>query len=341
MPILGLGRKKSVEEAASTAPAASITPAWRRLAPVRKLEDHGDPVLASLLGVAAARDWPSLRAALAPYDGHDLSSLISDVCEKTEHIGEWVPRDESDALARTVLGSALIRQGWRVRTAASASHVSQAQFKEFHRLLAVAEDHLYAAVELDPASAAPWYFLVITSRGLEVELDVRWRRFDALTARAPGHLGGHRQMLQNLCEKWSGSHQQMHEFATAAMRGEHGGQLAELVPDAHLEHWLRLGDKQGGREYLQQPQVREELQEAAELTIFRPGYTASPRSPYWAANLFAMAFALSGLWRPSMRAFELTDGVVEARWNYLNGNHPEAMYTNWRNHVRQLQKASS
>ena len=92
MPILGLGRKKSVEEAASTVPAASITPAWRRLAPVRKLEDHGDPVLASLLGVAAARDWPSLRAALAPYDGHDLSSLISDVCEKTEHIGEWVPR---------------------------------------------------------------------------------------------------------------------------------------------------------------------------------------------------------------------------------------------------------
>ena len=37
MPILGLGRKKSVEEAASTVPAASITPAWRRLAPVRKL----------------------------------------------------------------------------------------------------------------------------------------------------------------------------------------------------------------------------------------------------------------------------------------------------------------
>lgn len=341
MPILGLGRKKSAGSAAPAAPAASTTPAWRRLTSARSLEDHGDPVLASLLEIAVTRDWPALRAALQPYRGHDLSSLISDVCDKKTDLVEWVPQDGSDALAQAVLGSDAIRRGWRVRTSAGAQNVSQDQFKEFHRLLAAAEDHLYASIELDPALAAPWYFLVITSRGLQVEFDVRWRRFDALVARCPEHLGGHRQMLQNLCEKWSGSHEQMHEFATAAMHGEHGGQLAELVPDGHLEHWHRLGDKQGGREYMQQPHVRAELLEASELTIFRPGYSGSPRSPYWAANLFAMAFALSGLWQASMRAFEITDGVVEARWNYMNSRQPETLYTNWRNHVRQLQKASS
>jgi hypothetical protein len=339
VPIFGLGRKKSDVATPPAAPAvAPPAPARRDLRPVRSLEDHGDPVLAALLGVAASRDWPALRAGLEPHGGHDLSALIGNVCAKLPDLDAWVPQEEGDALARAVLGAAAVERGWNARTKARAQYVSQDQFQEFHRLLRVAEEHLYAAVELDPALAAPWYTLMITSRGLQYDLDVKWRRFDALVARAPGHLGGHRQMLQNLCEKWSGTHEQMHEFAAAALRGEHRGQLAELVPDAHIEHWLQLGDKQGGREYMQQPKVRAELEEAAELTVFRPGYSC-PRSPYWAANLFAMAFGLSGLWGPATRAFEATEGVVGGRWTYMSGREPEKFYSNWRNHV--LQKASS
>ena len=343
MPMFGLGRKKSAAppaRTASSAPRPSPAPdlaTLRGLPRAHSLTDHGDPVLAELLGLAAARDWTALRAGLAGFGGHDLSSLIGNVCAQTPDVGQWVPRDESDALAQAVLGADAIERGWEVRTSMRAQHVSQDQFMEFHRMLRAAEDHLYAAVELDPELAAPWYSLMITSRGLQYDPDVNWRRFDALLRRAPGHLGGHRQMLQNLCAKWSGSHEQMHEFAAEAMSGAHGGLLAELVADAHIEHWLDLGDRKGGREYMHKAEVRAELQKAAELTVFRPGYS-SPRTPYLAPNLFAMAFGLAGLWTQSVRAFEATAGVVTGRWIYMSEKEPEKFYTNWRNHV--IQKAS-
>ncbi len=343
MPMFGLGRKRSAAPA-PTDPAAGPRPAGapdlataRGLPPARILADHGDPVLAGLFDLAARRDWAGLRAALAGFDGHDLSSLIANVCNRTPDIGSWVPPDETDALAQSVLGSDAVERGWAVRTASRAQHVSQHQFQEFHRMLRVAEDHLYAAAQLDPGLSAPWYSLLLTSRGLQYEPDLTWRRFEALLRRSPGHLGGHRQMLQNLAAKWSGSHERMHEFATAAMHGEHGGHLAELIPDGHIEHWLQLGDRRGGREYMQRAEVRAELEQAAELSVFQPGYSA-PRAPYLAPNLFAMAFGLAGLWPQSVRAFEATAGVVAGRWIYLSGKEPEKFYTNWRNHV--LQKAS-
>lgn len=97
---------------------------------------------------------------------------------------------------------------------------------------------------------------------------------------------------------------------------------------AHIEHWLSIRDKAAKAAYIQSDAVRESLVEAVGRTIFRPDYSC-PRSPYYAADVFAMAFALSGM-RPRARAaFDLTDGVVTGYWNHLKRD-PVFAYNFWR-----------
>lgn len=322
MPIFGLGKKKSGPATkAAPAPSKRTPPA---LPEPRILPQDGDVGLTRLLGIARSRDWNALRGELAALEGNDLSSLLSNVCVKTPEIGGWVPNDAKDPLAQAVLGADMIEQGWRVRTADRAQHVSQEQFREFHRLLRIAEVHLYASAELDASSVAPWYSLQISGRGLQVGLDVQQRRFDAALARCPGHLGSHRQMLQQLCRKWSGSHERMHAFATEAMRGPHGDILGELIPTANFEHLGDLPKDSPERSFIRSEQSRTEILEAAERTVFRPGYS-NPRSPYLAANSFLWAFTRAEMWPEAKRALDATQGVAVA-WGPVAGD-PVGQYS--------------
>ena len=90
-------------------------------------------------------------------------------------------------------------------------------------------------------------------------------------------------MLQQLCRKWGGSHEQMHAFATEAMRGPHGDVLGEQVAWAYYEHVGDLPKDSPDRLFITYEAAQSELREAAQRTIFRPGYSC-PRSPYQAAT---------------------------------------------------------
>ena len=320
MPIFGMGKKKSgTPQAARTqtspaaawaAAAATATATASAGAPApRRLPDDGDTELTRLLGIAASRDWDALRGEFARVEGNDLSSLLSNVCARTPEIGEWVPNDAGDALAQAVLGADAIERGWRVRTGKRATQVSEEQFREFHRLLRVAEEYLYASVELDATSVAPWYSLQISGRGLEVGLDVQQRRFEGALKRCPGHLGSHRQMLQQLCRKWGGSHEQMHAFATEAMQGPYGDVLGQLIPMAYFEHLSDLEKDSPERGFIRSAESRAELLQAAERTIFRPGYSF-PRGPYLAANQFLWAFTRAGMWPQAKQALDATENTA-------------------------------
>jgi hypothetical protein len=291
--------------------------------------EEGDPVLVELLETAKAKDWPAIRATLAGFDGYDFSSLMANMCSRAPEMDDWLPGavgdGAGDALARAVLGGRKVERGWEIRTGARASHVSQEQFAAFHAHLRDAEEYLYDAADLDRSSTGPWYYLMISARGLQVGLPVTRRRFEALVTRSPGHIGAHRQMLQSLCKKWSGSHEQMHAFATEAMRGPHGLHLGEIAAFAHLEHWLDLKAEER-RAYITAQSVRAELLEAADRSIFNPDY-AMPRAPHHAFNLFALMFCLAGLHEQSRAAFKATGGVVtKSPWHYFNAADPIAAY---------------
>ena len=145
---------------------------------------------------SGSRNWPELRAGLSKYSGHDLTSLIGNISAKLPEMSDWLPEavgpESDDALGLALLGDVTIERAWRVRTASYAQHVSKDQFRDFHKLLREAEAHLYRSAELDPKSAAPWYPLLISGRGLEVGLDVQQRHSESLIERSPGHLGAHK-----------------------------------------------------------------------------------------------------------------------------------------------------
>jgi hypothetical protein len=304
----------------------------------RLVPGDGSEVAARLIVAANRQDWEGARAILAAHSGGELSVLLNQLTRHGVGACDWLRgrhrEEESDPLAWLVLGAATVSHAWKVRTAARAQHVSRGQFAEFHELLRAAEDYLYRAIELDPAESASWSQLVTSGRGLEVGPDIIRRRFDAVVARCPDHRHAHEQMLQCLCEKWSGSHEQMHAFADKALTGPHHAMLAHLIPIAHLEHWLSLGVGLERSAYMQGKAVRAQLEEAADLSIFQPERTV-PLSPYYDANLFAMALSLAGLDSEARRAFVLTDGVVtKFPWEYGNGRDPVTFYSLRRDKAR-------
>lgn len=85
---------------------------------------------------------------------------------------------------------------------------------------------------------------------------------------------------------------------------------------------------------MKQPTVRAQLEEAADLSLFRSEYSY-PRSPHFEANLFAMAFSLAGMRGNAKHAFKLTKGFVTAYpWHYINGRDQVAPFTTWRHIAR-------
>jgi hypothetical protein len=280
---------------------------------------NGDPVAEALHGAARRRDWEEVRATLGRFEGDDRTALAWSLAWNRPGAYRWLRKepglDQDDAVARMLLGTAAVAHGWAVRSSRPAQNVSGRQFKRFHDHLREAERHLYAAAELDPGWSGPWVLLLTSGRGLQVGREEITRRFEAATARTPADRIAHGQMLQALCQKWGGSHDRMHEFADQARRGPHAADLAHLTARAHHEHGLAWQAER--RAYLAKPDVRDELVEAAELSIFRPGYAVA-RAPYYDANLFAMVFSLAGMRAEARRAFELTEGVVvSAVWETM------------------------
>jgi hypothetical protein len=292
----------------------------------------GDEVLAGLRAIVSAGDASGALGRLRGFAGEDLSALVRGIADLSDLDGEltvMAARAPDDPLPRLLLGARAVNRAWAARGSGRASTVSREGFDQFHALLAEAEEHLYAAARLDRRSAAPWHFLLVSGRGLEVGPAVSLRRFEAVLARDPAHFGAHRQRLQQLCKKWGGSHEEMHAFARDAMLGSSDPRIGILVAEAHIENWQSLGGGTAGKAYMREPAVCQSLAEAADRSIGHPGY-APARDPYLGHNMFAFAFTVSGQLPAGRRAFAGTRGVVtKAPWEYVKGPSVER-FTQWR-----------
>ncbi|MFD8013117.1 hypothetical protein ACFV5C_22975, partial [Streptomyces sp. NPDC059762] len=151
--------------------------------------------------------------------------------------------------------------------------------------------------------------------------------------RDPHHLGAHQQQLQQVCEKWSGSHEEMHAFARASAFGAPGGTLlGQLVAVAHLEHWLALDSGPDAR-YIRRPEVIASLNEAADHSVRHPDFVRG-RGWLQVYNTFAMAFSLAGDVASARECFRATEGrVTEFPWYYLDGSDPAKAYKEHRSYA--------
>jgi hypothetical protein len=280
----------------------------------------GDPTLRNLLNALVARQWPNAKAILtAAQDFDDLSEMVI-VAHDAPGLAEWLPdivRVELESMhAQLLYGSALIAWAWAARTKYRASYVSQDQFALFFDRLRMAEDCLQGVIRRDPGNASAWHLLIITARGLQRDLAEARARFDRAVAVEPGHLQAHKQMLQNLCQKWHGSHEQMHAFAReSAMGAPEGSPLGQLVAIALLEE--ALGSDGDIRKHMRQRSVVTALTEAAERSVHHPAY-ATTRYQSEGRNVFAMAFALAGQYKAAAEQFQrIGDAVTGFPWIYL------------------------
>ncbi|MFE1579609.1 hypothetical protein [Streptomyces fradiae] len=303
---------------------------WTGRPGARLEKDSGDPDVARMRAAAAAADWPAVRDLLeARPESEDRTGLLWAVGE-TAGVERWITdvltAEPESALARTVAGIRYVSWGWEARTAARAKDVSRSQFEVFHSRLRQAEEWLYEAAELEPDWTSPWYVLQITGRGLEVGQVTARRRFEATVRRHPYHLGAHTQQLQQICEKWGGSHEEMHAFARESVFKAPGGTpLGRLVPDAHIEEWLSL-DSGPDAAYMRRPEVAQSLRQAADHSYRHPDFVHE--GPWLGLlNSFAMAFSLAGDRTGARECFQATQGrVTESPWDYLNASDPVAAY---------------
>lgn len=299
--------------------------------------DYWDPDLARLRAAAGGRDWSAMREQLSAVpEGQERTWLLAHAA-KTAGIEEWIPAviaaEPDSALALLVSGARRVSWAWEARTRARATNVSREQFQTFHERLRVAEEQLYEVAEREPDWVAPWYFLQTSGRGLQVGQDISRLRFEAAVKRCPEHLGAHQQQLQQVCAKWSGSHEEMHAFArTSMLNASQGSALGELVAIAHLEQWGELEPGEDAK-YIRRADVVAELHEAADRSIRHPTH-GRPRGWLNTYNSFAMAFSLAGEKKAAAELFNAVDGrVTEFPWQYINGADPVKPFRTWRDAV--------
>jgi hypothetical protein len=307
--------------------------------PTARIEPgNGDAVLAELLGHAARADWESIRRILSAYDGEDFIDLVDQLCHQGSKMDEWLPaavKEDGGLLVQLVFGARAINRAWEIRTGKVPKYVSKEQFAAFKLVLREAEGILNGLLKRDRDSAAVWFFLMQTGRGLGIGLSTIHERFMEVDRRCPGNLPAHRQLLQASCQKWAGSHEIMHSFAQRSLQGRYGDRLAELVARAHIEQRQSIQDKDARKTYIRSAPVRQSLLQAFDMsTVCRDSAKRPSRTPYYTQNTFAMALSLSAMQPAAFAAFEATEGVVDGPWTYINSRNPVYVYNVWRDWSR-------
>ena len=280
------------------------------------------PETAALTAALGRRDWPACRALLDATGPMERTALIQAGADEKDLEGflRGVLRaDPRDGAASALLGEHLIRVGWEIRTGARAEHVSREQFAAFHDWLGKAEQVLIDGAAHNPGDPAVWTSRLTSARGLELGLAETRRRYDRLVAADPHHLPGQFAFLQSLCPKWSGTWEQLHEFARdAAAAAPPGSPHGALVAQAHIEHIVEVGGDM--LSYLSHEPVRAEIYAAAQRSIWHPEFR---RGYGWleALSTFALAFTLLDDQRSAAAAFTaLGNLATRMPWSYVDND---------------------
>ncbi|WP_416972348.1 hypothetical protein [Streptomyces sp. 4F14] len=294
------------------------------------------PELIPLRDAARAGDWNGVRGLFGRLGSvDDVIAALNAVADirGVEHLLARAAADfPADPLPRTILAKRYLFMGWEVRGDGYAQDVSRDQFATFHAWLRRAEQLLIQVCAEQPAYAPAWYIRITLARGLELGTTEARRRYDRLRAHHPHVYGAQAALLQQLCPKWGGTWEEAHAFAAEATRAApDGAPTGVLVADAHIEHWLSLGDR--GGPYLRGVHVLDDLRNAAAISVRHPAYRPD-LSTIAAHSTFAMAFSLGGHHADAAPHFaELGDRAAEFPWAYLSD--PGAAFRKYRKSARE------
>jgi hypothetical protein len=298
--------------AATPAPAPAVATKAAPPRPVTVDVTCGDSAAAALRAAFVAGRWDDVLAALRP--GRDLDHhtfLASQIGLLGSERGEDRPRAlddlvaarRGDAAAHLLRGTYDVSWAWHARGNGRAKTVTAEQFAVFFERLRRAEQDLMLAARLEPGDPAPWTRLLTSGRGLQIEKPELLARFAQVQRREPGLYPAHTTVLQFLCAKWYGSHEEMFEFARGASAGApDGSPLHALLSIAHWERYVSIEAKTPEREaYLASAAVRDDLERAGRRALASGDLG---RTPYGRQARDAMAY-VAGMFRVDPLAVEL------------------------------------
>ncbi|WP_406079793.1 DUF4034 domain-containing protein [Micromonospora sp. NBC_00858] len=296
----------------------------------------GDPHRKALIRALEKRNWKFARELLTMAADPDEMAFLMEAVGRVDGIqdwiGDWIDAEPESTLPVLVAGCHAVYWAWDARGGKRAKYTTADQFKGFHERLHYAETLLQRVLTREPDNVTARAWLVTSARGLGIGAVEARQRFEAVTRLHPGHVVAHEQRLQYLCAKWSGSHEEMFDFARgAATAAGPNSLLHELVAVAHVEKW-DASEREEGNEYIVSDEVRAELLAAADNSIFHPDYI--PAGPGWAPRVavFAMAFELADEFDAAWHAFALLDGLV-TEWPWQILGDPVEKFTASRDYV--------
>src|SRR5919201_1968806 len=227
---------------------------------------------------------------------------------------DWLRAHPKSAIPLLVRGVHGIKWAWEARGGGKAETVSEGGWDLFARRLHDSEDELRLAAARDEADPTPWANLLAVVRGLQQGPEVAQQTFNEVKKRDPWSVWGHIMMLQLLTQKWGGSHEAMFDFARSTHAAAPAGALVHrLICDAHMERFLYLAawehDEQGANNYFRRDDVRREIIDAAERSVWAHEYQPSRRAVI-DRNVFAFCFSLMGDSKAAKREFEAIGPTV-------------------------------
>jgi len=288
-----------------------------------------NPTAEAFVAEIAAGDFAAASQRYQALPTHDLRTFVADravhlsflegsPADVPERVKEWTEVRPDDGVGWIIRGGFGVSAAWAARGGARAQYVDADAWPTFFELLNRAEEDLWRATELNPTDPAPWVPLLRTARGLQVPKEELRLRFEQMTRRDPNCFLGHQQFLQGIADKWSGSHEEMFEFArTVSASSPDGSPLHSLVVDAHLERWIDGRPKV--QDYFWDAPAREFLA-AAERSVLSQAFVDDDLHPSgaMARNVFAVGFGVSNQLRAAADQCRLIGDRPDSwPWVYL------------------------
>lgn len=205
-------------------------------APVDFMEDERLTALLDHL-VSGAMDPAELATVDLPTRDYLLGCVLHDESPMPGEVAYrwWTTHPTAESAA--VVGMAMVRDAWRVRSRAAANDVSREAHERFASILSQTEQLLLGAAERWPDSVLPWIPLQATTRGLVPWLgrDAIRQRFEQAYQREPYNYLVATEVLQSLCPKWYGSYEATFSFARSLLQAPRDSPTRMLIAHAELE----------------------------------------------------------------------------------------------------------
>jgi tetratricopeptide (TPR) repeat protein len=249
---------------------------------------------------------------------------------------QYAQVNDNDGLAQLLGGAELVKSAYAARGTSVASQTSTAQTNEFMRLIDKADIALNDALELlqthpdlsfQEECSMALYPELLSVRRAQGDKSAAYACYHAAVSMQPNYLRVHAVMLNVLSERWLGEAGE--GLALAQKLGGLSGPLPELVPIAHIEHWMDLDDAKG---YFKTDAIGGQLEVVLEYVKNKTysGNWAMRHNRVLALNALAFCFCMAKQHHQAQRVFaELGGGFTSFPWRYL-GESPEKVYLDFR-----------